>query len=83
MVARILRLGEVVQVTSLSRSTIWRLEIAGQFPRRIRLSTNRVGWHQQEVEDWVASRSQEDVWAHLPRYRERIKNDRSDKATEL
>jgi prophage regulatory protein len=35
---------------------IWRLEKAGTFPRRIRLGTNRVGWVEAEVEEWLRER---------------------------
>lgn len=33
-----------------------RLEAADQFPKRVRLSQNRVCWYAHEVEDWIASR---------------------------
>jgi len=39
--------------TSLSRSTIWRLEKAGRFPQRITLSNRCVRWSLQEVNHWV------------------------------
>jgi len=41
---------------SLNRSTIWRLEQAGKFPRRIKLSDNAVGWDVDEVEQWLQNR---------------------------
>lgn len=44
------------QVTGLSKSTIWRLERAGQFPHRIQLSPGRVGYRRSEVEEWLDSR---------------------------
>ena len=36
---------------------IQRLEDAGQFPKRIRLSQNRVVWFLHEVEEWVTARA--------------------------
>jgi predicted DNA-binding transcriptional regulator AlpA len=42
--------------TNVSRTTIWRLEQGGKFPRRRRISINRVGWVEAEVDDWIASR---------------------------
>lgn len=39
-----------------SRVQVWRLEKAGQFPRRIKLGPNRVGWLQSEVERWLKER---------------------------
>ena len=44
------------QVTGLSKSTIWRLERAGQFPLSIQLSAGRVGYRRSEVEHWLDSR---------------------------
>lgn len=43
-------------VSGLSRTTAWRLEKDGLFPRRRQLSPNAVGWLQTEVEAWVNSR---------------------------
>mgnify|MGYP002813704002 CR=1 FL=1 len=51
-----LRLREVCGLTGLSRTTIWRLERAGTFPSRIRLSENSVGWLAQEISNWLAAR---------------------------
>lgn len=51
----------------LSRSTVWRLERAGKFPQRIRLSANSVGWPENEVLDWLASRPRGMTGAMLDR----------------
>lgn len=42
-----------------TRHHILRLEKAGQFPQRIQLGPNRVGWVLSEVEDWIRSRMAE------------------------
>jgi len=47
---------DVELVTSYSRTTIWREERAGRFPRRIQLSPGRVGWIGSEVLEWIESR---------------------------
>jgi predicted DNA-binding transcriptional regulator AlpA len=47
---------EVCRITSLSRTTIWRLECAGKFARRRRISPNRVAWRLSEVLHWAAER---------------------------
>jgi prophage regulatory protein len=52
----ILRLPQVIGRTGLSRSTIWRLERIRQFPSRIQLSENAVGWNEGEVSAWLAKR---------------------------
>ena len=53
---RVLRFPAVRERTGLSRSTIWRLERRGQFPRHRRISANAVGWSDREVNEWVESR---------------------------
>ena len=47
----------VQNLTSLSRSTLWRMERKGQFPKRLSLSPGRVGWRKDEIEAWIVSRS--------------------------
>jgi len=44
-------------VTGFSKSTAYRLEQAGLFPKRRKLSCFAVGWTRAELEAWVASRS--------------------------
>jgi prophage regulatory protein len=39
--------------TGLSRTTVWRLERAGVFPRRYRLSPHAVAWAEHEIEAWA------------------------------
>jgi prophage regulatory protein len=53
---RFIRFTAVRDRTGLSRSTIWRLEDRGAFPRHKQLSTNAVGWLEQEIDQWVRSR---------------------------
>ena len=50
---RLLRFSAVRARTGLSRSTIWRLEQQGLFPRRRRISTRAVAWPADEVESWT------------------------------
>lgn len=49
----ILRAKEVQKKVNLSRTTIWRLEKSGNFPRRVSLGGNSVGWIKQEIDQWV------------------------------
>jgi prophage regulatory protein len=55
---RLLPFREVAQRVALSRSTIWRMERAGQFPKRRRLSENKVAWWEPEIEEWLRGRVQ-------------------------
>jgi prophage regulatory protein len=53
---RFLRFPAVRARTGLSRSTIWRLERHGGFPRHRRISPNAVAWVEQEVIDWMRAK---------------------------
>jgi len=52
----ILRFPQVKGMTGLSRTTIWRLEQSGDFPKRVQLSPNAVGWREPEINNWQNSR---------------------------
>ena len=54
---RVLRLPEVSNATGLSRSTIFRLMQAGDFPPSIKLTSRTVGWHSTDIETWIAARA--------------------------
>lgn len=49
----IIRLPEVLKRTGSSRSTIRRLELAGLFPRRVRVGHRGVGWIEAEVDQYL------------------------------
>jgi len=51
---------EVTKKCGLSYSTIWREELAGRFPRRVQLTSHRVGWFEDEIETWLDSRKRFD-----------------------
>jgi prophage regulatory protein len=53
-VDRILRPREVVEITGLARTTIWRGVKAGTFPRPVRLTSGTIGWCLTDVADWQA-----------------------------
>lgn len=50
---KIIRSAEVTRKTGLSRTTLWRLEREGKFPRRIQLGENSVGWSEDEIHEWI------------------------------
>ena len=54
---RFIREPECKKTTGLSRTTRWRLEQQGQFPRRKQISPNTVGWLESEVQKWLRTRS--------------------------
>lgn len=52
----ILRLADVVRLTGLSRSSIYRFESLGQFPARVKLSESASGWKAEQVQEWINCR---------------------------
>ena len=47
---------EVLARVPLSRTTLWRLERVGLFPARLKISLNRVGWVEADVDAWLEER---------------------------
>jgi prophage regulatory protein len=61
---RFLRLPAVCEMSGLSRSQIYRLQAAGQFPHGIKLGQSAIAWLEAEVAQWQAARiaaSRDDV----------------------
>jgi prophage regulatory protein len=53
---KFLRIRQVMLLTGLSRMIIYRLELAGKFPKRRRLCENSVAWLESDIENWARSR---------------------------
>ena len=53
---RIINEVECERITSLSRTTRWRLERRGLFPKKFKISPNRAGWRLSEVLAWMRER---------------------------
>jgi prophage regulatory protein len=56
IVMRLLSKRQVKEMVLYSPQHIARLEAAGQFPKRVQLGQNRVGWVEGEVLDWLQHR---------------------------
>ena len=55
MCDRLLRIGDVVKMTSLARSTIYKYIQLGEFPQK-KGGLNRAAlWRESEVQQWIAS----------------------------
>src|SRR3954471_4053686 len=52
-VMRFVRSPEVLEITGLSRATIWRLRRAGKFPQPHRISPGAVGWDSMAIQGWI------------------------------
>jgi prophage regulatory protein len=51
-----IRLREVERITGLSKSSIYRLEALGLFPKRVKLSERASAWKASEVIQFLAER---------------------------
>jgi prophage regulatory protein len=50
---KLIKMKEVKRITTLSRSTIHRLESQGSFPKRYELSSRVSAWDYNEVLEWI------------------------------
>jgi len=50
---KLISFSSVNAITSLSRSSVYRKEKAGEFPKRITFSNRCVRWSHEEVNQWV------------------------------
>ena len=50
---QLLSRNEVLNKTSLSRTTLFRLERSGRFPKAVQITPNRVAYDSEEVEAWI------------------------------
>ena len=56
MAMKLLSKKQVREMVLYSPAHIARLEADGKFPKRVRLGSGRVGWVDQEVDDWIHAR---------------------------
>lgn len=52
----LIRRQEVERLTALSRSRIYALMAAGDFPKPVSLGTMSVAWLEVEIHEWIAAR---------------------------
>ena len=56
---RIIRKAELLSIIPLSHVTIWRMEKAGKFPKRVQIGGNAVGWLASEINNWIDQKADE------------------------
>jgi prophage regulatory protein len=54
---RLLRLPQVMHQTGLKKTNLYELQKRGSFPMRIQITSNSVGWVEEEVNAWIAGRA--------------------------
>jgi len=52
----LLRRPDVLRVTGLSQSAMYRLLRAGEFPRAVQITESTTGWRQSEIISWIDQR---------------------------
>ena len=55
---KLLRIADVLEMTSISRSTLWRLVKAGRFPAPLKVggpNGRAVRWLREDIEEWIAN----------------------------
>ncbi len=50
---RLISKREVQEKTTFSSVTLWRMEKAGTFPKRVQISPGRVAWLESDVDEWI------------------------------
>jgi prophage regulatory protein len=53
---KLIKLPEVIEITTLSRASVYRLIAENRFPEQVKLSTRACAWVEQDVLDWVNDR---------------------------
>ena len=52
---KLLRLRDVIKMTSLSRTTIYDYMVEGKFPKNIHLGPKISVWIEREIQEWINS----------------------------
>ena len=53
---KLIKLPQVMKITTLSRATVYRLIAKGEFPKQIKLSERASAWIEHEVLEWLDNR---------------------------
>lgn len=52
---RVLKLSDVIKLTGLSRSSIYNLLARNEFPRRLQITKQRIGFLNSEIQNWISN----------------------------
>lgn len=53
---KVLRLQEVIRITGMGRSSIYKWMSEGTFPSPLSLGIRSVGWLEADIQEWLGSR---------------------------
>ena len=68
---KLVRLGTVLEMTTLSTATIYRLMKKGQFPRQIKISERSTRWVLEEIYEWMDGnfKSRDEIETHYQNFK--------------
>ena len=68
---KLVRLDTVLEMTTLSTSTIYRLMKKGQFPRQIKISERSTRWVLEEIYEWMDGnfKSRDEIETHYQNFK--------------
>lgn len=58
----IIRINDVIKLTSMSNSTIYELIKSNDFPRPKRIGKRAVGWLENDIQNWIDNRPTAGSW---------------------
>lgn len=50
---KLIKLKEVIEITCLTKATIYRMIAEGKFPKQVSLGERAVAWVESEVQNWI------------------------------
>lgn len=56
LIMKLLKLKDIIVMTSLSKASVYRQMNAGTFPLPIRIGPRSVSWILSEIEEWIESK---------------------------
>lgn len=55
---KIIRPHQLAELLSISKTTLWRLEKAGELPPRYKISERSVGWLEEDIKEWLETKKE-------------------------
>lgn len=56
---KLIKMSQVIEMTSLANSTIYKYIKEGTFPKPVKLTVKKSAWVEEEIESWILTKIQE------------------------
>lgn len=53
---KIIRIKELAEMLSISKTTIWRMRRSDEFPQPLKIGSRMIAWDLAVIEDWLNSK---------------------------